>query len=192
MTSSWDNLSIIRGQWHTLSQEVISLLEIKGRVRQSVDGTKFVISQRERVGWTLKNNLMVPRVRYMAWLDWQKDIIVTGDHLVVLAADNFNTLRPEQNNRLILQIPQCIRQITHNAAFCNRNVHTCAHFCYKMLHCGIWDWCIMVFVWQVSCWLSDSNFTELNLSTVQSSRKKKIVKSVLWLITSSNSPKYVY
>ena len=111
MTSSWDNLSIIRGQWHTLSQEVISLLEIKGRVRQSVDGTKFVISQRERVGWTLKNNLMVPRVHYMAWLDWQKDIIVTGDHLVVLAADNFNTLRPEQNNRLFSQIPQCNRQI---------------------------------------------------------------------------------
>ena len=37
------------------------------------------------------------------------------------------------------QIPQCIRWISHNAPFCNRNVHTCAHFCYKMVHCGIWN-----------------------------------------------------
>ena len=25
--------------------------------------------------------------------------------------------------------------------FCSRNVHTCAHFCFKMVHCGIWNWC---------------------------------------------------
>ena len=41
---------------------------------------------------------------------------------------------------------QRIRQISHNAPFCNRNVHTRAHFCYKMMHCGIWDWCIVEFV----------------------------------------------
>ena len=34
-------------------------------------------------------------------------------------------------------IPQCIRQISHNAPFCNRNAHTCAHFCYKVVHCEI-------------------------------------------------------
>ena len=36
-------------------------------------------------------------------------------------------------------------KISHNAPFCNRNVHTCAHFCYKnvalwdmaQVHCGI-------------------------------------------------------
>ena len=44
--------------------------------------------------------------------------------------------------RLVSQIRKCLRQISHNAAFCNRNVHTFAHFLYKMLHCGIWDWCI--------------------------------------------------
>ena len=38
--------------------------------------------------------------------------------------------------RAISQIPQCIRQISHNAPFCNRNVHMCAHFCYKL-----WDLC---------------------------------------------------
>ena len=28
---------------------------------------------------------------------------------------------------------------------------TRAHFCYKMVHCGIWDGCIVGFVWQVLC-----------------------------------------
>ena len=55
------------------------------------------------------------------------------------------------NNRPISQIPKCIRQISHNALFCNRNMHRCAHFCYKMVPCGIWDWCIVGFVWQVCC-----------------------------------------
>ena len=50
------------------------------------------------------------------------------------------------SNRPISQIPQCIRQISHNATFCNRNVHMRAHFCYKMLHCGIWHRCILGFV----------------------------------------------
>ena len=49
-------------------------------------------------------------------------------------------------NRPISQIPQCIRQISHNAPFCNRNVHICAHFCYKMLHYGIWHRGILGFV----------------------------------------------
>ena len=35
-------------------------------------------------------------------------------------------------------IPQC--------TICNRNVHLCAHFCYKMVHCGIYAWCIVGFV----------------------------------------------
>ena len=51
-----------------------------------------------------------------------------------------------QHNRPISQIPQRICAISHNAAFCNRNVHMCAHFCYKMLHCGISVWCILGFV----------------------------------------------
>ena len=35
---------------------------------------------------------------------------------------------------------------SHNAPFRNRNVHTRAHFCYKILHCGIFVWCIVGFV----------------------------------------------
>ena len=48
------------------------------------------------------------------------------------------------------QIPRCIGQISHNIPLCNRNVHMCAHFCYKVVHCGIWDWCTVGFVWQVN------------------------------------------
>ena len=50
--------------------------------------------------------------------------------------------------RPISQIPQCISVISHNAPFCNRNVHTCGHFCYKMEHCGKWDWCVCTFLLQ--------------------------------------------
>ena len=39
-----------------------------------------------------------------------------------------------------------IHQISHNAPFCNRNMHTCAHFCYKVVHCGMWDWWMVGFV----------------------------------------------
>ena len=49
------------------------------------------------------------------------------------------------------KITQCNRQISNNAPFYNRNLHTGAHFCYKMVHSGMWDWCVVVFVWQVLC-----------------------------------------
>ena len=53
-------------------------------------------------------------------------------------------------SRLVSQTPQyIIRQISLDAPFCNRNVHTYEHFCYQMVHCGIWDWCIVGFVQQV-------------------------------------------
>ena len=45
--------------------------------------------------------------------------------------------------RLILHIPQRDSPISHNAPFCSRNVHICAHFCYKIVHCGIFVWCIV-------------------------------------------------
>ena len=40
------------------------------------------------------------------------------------------------------------QNVSHNAPSCNRNVHTCSYFCYKMVHCGMWDWCILLFVQQ--------------------------------------------
>ena len=47
--------------------------------------------------------------------------------------------------RPISQIPRCIKQISHNAPLCNTREHVCC----KMVHCGIWEWCIMGFVRQV-------------------------------------------
>ena len=41
----------------------------------------------------------------------------------------------------VTQIPQCTSPVSHNAPFCDRNVHMYAHFCYKMVHCGIFVWC---------------------------------------------------
>ena len=35
------------------------------------------------------------------------------------------------------QILQCNRHISHNAPFSKRNVHICAHFCYKLVRCCI-------------------------------------------------------
>ena len=32
-----------------------------------------------------------------------------------------------------------LEKISHNAPFCKR----CAHLCYKIMHSGIWDWCIV-------------------------------------------------
>ena len=51
-----------------------------------------------------------------------------------------------RRNRPISQMTQCICAISHSAPFCNISVHTCAHYGYKMLHCGIWHRCILGFV----------------------------------------------
>ena len=42
-----------------------------------------------------------------------------------------------------------MHQILHTAPFCNRNVHTCTHFCNKITHSGIWDCYAVGFIWQV-------------------------------------------
>ena len=56
-------------------------------------------------------------------------------------------------------IPQCTSPKPHNTPFCKRNVHMCAHFCYEMLHCGIFVWCIVGFCFNLiyySITLSDT------------------------------------
>ena len=47
------------------------------------------------------------------------------------------------------QILQYTSPISHNAPFCNRNVHIIAHLCYKMVYCGIFVWCIVRFLRRV-------------------------------------------
>ena len=49
------------------------------------------------------------------------------------------------------QIAQCTSPISHNAPFCSSNVHIwvtkkCAHFGYKIVHCGTFVQCIVGFV----------------------------------------------
>ena len=59
-------------------------------------------------------------------------------------------------NGPVTQIPHCISPVSYNAPFCKRNVHICAHFFYKMVHCGVfaalWD-------------LWDGSFVHPSLST---------------------------
>ena len=57
----------------------------------------------------------------------------------------------EPLNRPIAQISQCTSPMSHNAPFCSRNVRMCARFCYRMVHCGIFVWCIVGFVRWVYC-----------------------------------------
>ena len=49
---------------------------------------------------------------------------------------NKSLVRIPYRYKPMLQIPQCITHMSHDAPFCNRNVHTCAHFCYKLCIVG--------------------------------------------------------
>ena len=90
-------------------------------------------------------------------------------------------------NRPISQIPECTCAISHNATFCNRNVHTCAHFCYKMLHCGIFVWCIVGFV-RLVYWVAQSRtaciyqLTTLNCHRCYLTNWNLIDVSCLWYV----------
>ena len=57
---------------------------------------------------------------------------------------------------VLLSVSPCLDTMdpshnSHNASFCNRNVLTCAHCCYEMVHYGIWDSCIVRFVQEIYC-----------------------------------------
>ena len=52
----------------------------------------------------------------------------------------YNMASLDYNNKPVVQIPQCTSSI-----FCNRNVRTCANFCYK-----IWNWCIVRYLFDSS------------------------------------------
>ena len=57
--------------------------------------------------------------------------------------------------------------ISHKAPFCNRNVHMCAHFCYKVVHCGIFVWCIVGFVQQVYWSIPNNNKPKQSINHVR-------------------------
>ena len=41
------------------------------------------------------------------------------------------------HNKPVAQIPRLISPVSHNAPFCNRNMHMCTYFRSKMVNCGI-------------------------------------------------------
>ena len=49
-------------------------------------------------------------------------------------------------------------------------MHTCAHFCYKMVQCGIWDWGILERVQQVYWYRCMNNSEDVLFSTDPTSR----------------------
>ena len=85
------------------------------------------------VNWTLRN-------KHQWNLNWDLYIFSQGS-----ALENGSHFVSASNVKQVYKIPisqilQCIRQISH------RNVYSFAHFSYKIVHCGIWDWCIVGFV----------------------------------------------
>ena len=68
---------------------------------------------------------------------WRIPIIVDGD---MECTTEYLSPTP------VAQIPQYTSRISHNAPHRNRNVHTCAHLWYNMVHCGIFVLCIVGFV----------------------------------------------
>ena len=74
---------------------------------------------------------------YSIFLVWQQYLCDWSNHYAPL---NLVVI-----NNPVAQITQCISLVSYNAPLCNRNVHLCAPFCYKIVHCGIWAWCIVGF-----------------------------------------------
>ena len=75
------------------------------------------------------------------WISWHdSDLADSSYDTRMIDVINLWAIDSWVLNRPLDQSPQCTWPISHNVLFCNRNVHTCAHFCYKMVHCGI---CLM-------------------------------------------------
>ena len=49
--------------------------------------------------------------------------------------------------RLVANIPKCTSPISYHPPICSRHVPTCAHFCYKVVHCMcFFFWCNVEFL----------------------------------------------
>ena len=62
------------------------------------------------------------------WMDWS---LTVSRFALYCSTSNSN------HKKTVTQIPQCTGPIYHNTPFCNITVHVSAHFCYKMVYCGI-------------------------------------------------------
>ena len=69
-------------------------------------------------------------------------------------------------NRPVAQIPQCTSSITHNAQFCNRNMHI--HVCTFLLQNGAsWDICLM------HCGICEIGLLRMTCSSMNTLRYKQ-------------------
>ena len=69
--------------------------------------------------------------------------IHSGKQLAICEAAVHGFIGGEHGNRPVAQIPQCTSLISHNAPFCNRNLHVCA---FLLQNGALWDMCLMHFV----------------------------------------------
>ena len=120
-----------KGQWREALMFSVICAWINGWVnnREAGDLTRH----RVHYDVTVMNQPHVPRMMAIV-------LVLFCDLKLWFGSDQFH---PHVSLLDPSQILQCTEQMSHNAPFCNRNVHTCAHFCYKMAHCGLRYWCIV-------------------------------------------------
>ena len=97
-------------------------------------------------------------------------------------------------NRPISQIPQCASPISHNAPFCCKNVHMCAHFYY--VHISVTKWCIVRYpsytLWDLWDGSIATECKEPGSFWISMCTYSKLVSAFLWwdehafMMTSSN------
>ena len=56
----------------------------------------------------------------------------------------------------------CTSPIFHNEPLCNKYVHTCAHFCYNVMHYGIFVWRIVGFARQTCSDMTNMRRTRIS------------------------------
>ena len=79
---------------------------------------------------------------------YRRDIgAIVGSYLIISRWDTITFIHA---NRTFVQISKYTGPISHNASFCDRNVHMCAQFCYRIAHCVIFVCCIVGLVRYVS------------------------------------------
>ena len=55
-------------------------------------------------------------------------------------------------------------------------MHTCALFCYRVVHCGIWYWCIVEFLRMVLLWWECSALFDISINF-----QEVLKRDALWL-----------
>ena len=118
---------------------------------------------RNKYQWNCNLNSNIFSLRKCIWNVVWKMVAIMPWPQCVKSVGVLNTNRFPKN-RPVSQIPQCTSPISHNATFCGRNVQMRAHFCYKMVHCVIFVWCIVGLVWWVTEVLDTCNLMFFGIS----------------------------